>query len=207
MNIFELNNDEIEFLKSEIEALINELEKINIKLGQRFNAEDLKKIKDYINAEKKINKDEYFRISKDIIYVLKDFTKDSTILKVILDFSRISSSVEDIYENFNLRPLLINYIGNFDYKATDYNKVLTQDYFYSYYYHRANSILQSGKFQEFVHLLKDDPILSKSENRTWVIKSIFSSLIDAKFFSQVQLKYLLSQFEDSLTDKIKKKIG
>lgn len=206
MSVFEINSDEVTFFEIELNNILKALRRIEcIEIdGEILN--ELESYKKDVVENKMVDNEKYISIVRIALVALKKHMDSDVVCKLILDFSRISSSIRAVYEEMGLFERLMGFVFKVDYFGTEYNQVLLQDYKYSAYYYKAINVLKRDGFDTFVKFLKEDKFLSNSEDGCWIIMSIFSNLVNGKAFSKTELECLVKEFDESLTKRVRKEL-
>lgn len=177
MSYFEIDDDELNFFLGELEYLIRNPElNSQIKHLTSFR-EDMIRLKVF-------NETDYLNLARNSILSL--VSRPERDLKSILDLSRISSSVRDIYEELDLEKALISFLGETEYKGTDYNYVIISDYRYSYFYWNCVKLLDNKGIKYLINYFETNKILLQS-NPEIMINTIVTAFLNEERFSKSDL--------------------
>ncbi|MGB0525516.1 MAG: hypothetical protein ACPGJS_21245 [Flammeovirgaceae bacterium] len=189
-----------QFYKVELDAIISQLEAI--KLYSKYVSE-INQVRNEIVERSRFDDQAYHALVRSIMDDLKASAYDESKLKLVLDLSRIDASVFEIYEEYELVDQLISFLGKHDYSPSDRHDTVVINYIYSFYVNNSIRMLQEHDFSAFIDFLKHDTRLQNSPHKTWMLQSIFSSLLHQKYFNEAQLKVIVSEFEGEESAKIK----
>lgn len=197
MCVFDISKEEIEFFHHEINQIIYKLERIQCKKEVNPLIKELSSFNHKLVVDENFNEGEYLDISKRIILKLMPLEDNRENIKLTLALSRVNSSLRDVYEELDLFSVLSLYLGENLYEPNDYNRVLIQDFQYSYYYYISLEFKNEGGVLKLLDFLNHNSNLLNNKNRNWIVRSIIETFNKSNLLSEDDISLLKSSLKCS----------
>jgi hypothetical protein len=155
-------------------TIINEL---SIDLNLNSNCRNsLIEFRDSVDKNWSFDNQNYLNIVKINCQALLNDLSNNKVIEFLLNFSKISCEVKDVYLETGLKPYISSFLAENTFETNDYNQVLVNDFLFDYYYNLAKDKFKSEGLDGLSGFIKTVPVHRK-EFVDMILHSFKNSLI------------------------------
>ena len=177
-NIFEVNKEFIDF---EVKYLWNSFYNCyDIEDVSEFN-NSLKVLLNDMQVSRMVDEENFLHWSRSFFEkVVKNDSYSIRLCNFVLDLSRISISMQQLYYEYDFEKKIIGDIGYLFYKSNEVNNGLIKDYLYSFNYHKIKFLYNNGGIE--LVLQWKNIAFGNNIMEIYSFQSLISTFIDEKLF-------------------------
>ena len=160
INSLEIKNDltEQEYILKIIDGQLKIITELSYDFEIKPNCVNLMiEFRKNVDETQCFNNENYIDLVTANCQSLSNYLVNDKVIEFLLNFSKISCEVRDVYLENGLKSYISNFLAKNEFETNDYNQVLINDFLFDHFYNLAKEQLKSGGKSAFFEFLENIP--------------------------------------------------